>query len=108
MRHETISNMTLEERKLRISSRGESSNHCHVFVGDDIQVSVNAAGELEYYVPIGSTGVKRHLLETEWLEGREVWTKEHEDIILEPGYTYGAIQQVQYDPYDDIVRPVFD
>jgi hypothetical protein len=38
----------------------------------------------------------------------EVWTKEHEDIKLPSGKTFKVISQVEYDPYEDVIRQVRD
>lgn len=70
--------LTTEERKKRIIARGEFSNHSHVIVGD-----VNIRNEYgEILIDIEGEASIKHLLETAWLEGKEVWTKEHTDISL--------------------------
>jgi len=113
--------MTKKELKNRIIARGESSNHSHVITGDAIIRNKNG----EILIEIGAEGaILKHLLETEWLTGREVWTKEHADIDLgslpvqirhgdvlldkvgERIYKY--IQQMEYDPYNEIIRQVRD
>lgn len=99
--------MNTEERTQRIVGRGEHSNHCHVFVGD-MRMSVNEKGQLIAEVPDGGSAKTSHLLETEWLQGKETWTKEHHDIPLAPGYQYRSVQQVEYDPYQDIIVQVRD
>lgn len=71
--------MNLQERKSRIVARGEFSNHAHVIVGD---AEVETKGG-NTYITIGDGGASiKHLLETAWLDGNEVWTKEHSDIDL--------------------------
>lgn len=95
--------MTKEERNQRIVARGEHSNHCHVIVGD--VVSIDAEGTT---IEIGPGGGKiRHLLETEWMKGNEVWTKEHKDIDLPPG-RHRVIIQTEFDPYEGVIRQVTD
>lgn len=88
-----------------IIARGEHSNHCHVVVGD-VEVERNKDGEILMHV--GSEGaVMKHLLETEWLNGNEVWTGEHKDIPLTPG-DHKYVPQVEYHPYDKEIRRVYD
>jgi hypothetical protein len=71
--------MTIQERKNRIIARGEFSNHAHVITGD---ATIETKGS-NTYITIGDSGASiKHLLETAWLEGNEVWTKEHADIDL--------------------------
>ena len=113
--------MTKKELKSRIIARGEASNHSHVICGDAVVRNENG----EILIEVGSEGaVLRHLLETDWLSGRETWTNEHTDIDLGalPGQvrhgdvmldkvgerTYKYIQQVEYDPYNEIIRQVRD
>ena len=83
-------------RKERIIARGEHSNHCHVVTGDAVVKNENA----EIIIEAGNEGaVLRHLLESNWLEGQEVWTKEHHDIQLNKG-TYKYIPQKEYNPFE--------
>jgi hypothetical protein len=97
--------MNKEERKLRVIARGEHSNHCHVITGD-VEVK-EVDGKTIVTVTEDSNACLKHLLESEWLEGREVWTKEHKDIPLEKG-TYEFVQQSEYDPYADVIRVIRD
>ena len=114
--------MKKEQRKSRVIARGEGSNHSHVIVGD-AEVTTNNKGEI--FVEIGNEGaVLKHILETEWMQGREVWTGEHTDISLTdmPAQvrhgdvmlekvaerTYKYVPQVEYDPYNDIIQQVKD
>jgi hypothetical protein len=92
--------MNLQERKKRVIARGEHSNHAHVLTGD---ITFNSNGTFT----VNNDGKIRHILETNWLDGQEVWTEEHKDIDLEKG-TYKYVQQVEYDPYQDIIREVID
>lgn len=72
--------MNTQQRKNRIIAHGEHSNHCHVIVGD-VEVTRNRNGEI--LIEVGSEGaILRHLLETQWIEGKEQWTEEHNDIDL--------------------------
>lgn len=72
--------MTTQERKNRIIARGEFSDHAHVITGDAI-IQRNSNGEI--LIELGNEEcVLKHILESAWLEGKEVWTKEHHDINL--------------------------
>lgn len=72
--------MTQQERKSRIIAFGEHSGHCHVVTGDAL-VERNNNGEI--IIEIGNSGaILRHIMETSWMEGKEVWTEEHHDINL--------------------------
>lgn len=84
--------MNTKERIQRILARGEHSNHCHVVTGD-----VQFTPEGLIVVGEDSNATLRHLLETEWMKGNEVWTGEHKDITLQPGI-YENVQQMVYDP----------
>lgn len=94
--------MNNTERKKRILARGEHSNHCHVITGD---VQFNALGHI--IVGEDSNAVLKHLLETEWMAGTEVWTGEHTDIVLKPG-TYESVQQMVFDPLSKRVEAARD
>jgi hypothetical protein len=94
--------MTTEERKKRIIARGEFSNHCHVIVGD---VKFDDKGRI--LVSEDSNAVLKHLLETEWIIGKEVWTGEHHDIKLIPG-TYEYVQQQVFDPLSKRIESARD
>lgn len=97
--------MKTEERLKRIIARGESGNHCHVITGDVVIEEKNG----KTFITVGedSNAVLKHLLEKEWTQGKEVWTQEHEDIKLEPG-RYEYVAQVEFDPYQDVIRQVRD
>ena len=84
--------MTISERKNRIIARGEHGNHCHVITGD-------VTFDLQNRIIVGedSNAVLKHLLETEWITGKEVWTGEHTDIKLSKGI-YEYVPQQVFDP----------
>jgi hypothetical protein len=84
--------MTTQQRSQRIIARGKHSNHCHVVTGN---VEFDPQGRL--VVGEDCNAVLRHLLETEWMQGKEVWTGEHKDIQLLPG-VYEYVPQMVYDP----------
>lgn len=96
--------MNKKERENRIIARGEHSNHCHVITGDAVVKNNNG----EILVEVGNErAVLRHLLESDWMKGNEVWTKEHHDIKIEKG-TYKYIAQKEFDPFEGIIRNVLD
>lgn len=84
--------MTQHERTKRILARGEHSGHCHVITG-------NIEFDIQGRIVVGddSNAVLKHLLEDEWMQGKEVWTGEHTDIKLASG-TYEFIPQLVFDP----------
>lgn len=120
--------MNKQDRKSRIIARGENSNHCHVITGDAIVRNENG----EVIIELGNEdAILRHLLEDQWLGGKEVWTEEHGDINLTEidkqttigecpvrqgdvalekiaDRTYKYIPQMEYDPYEDLIRQVKD
>ena len=94
------------ERIKRIIARGEHSNHCHVIVGDDVQIERTKNNDL--LLKVGDKGaLLRHLLESNWLNGEEVWTGEHHDIEIAPR-EYKYIPQIEYHPYNDEINKVKD
>ncbi len=87
--------MTKQELSQRIIARGEHSNHSHVITGDAV-IERNSKGEI--LIAVGNEGaIIKHLLETEWMNGKEIWTEEHVDIPLKKG-KYKYIQQIVFDP----------
>ena len=94
--------MTKEERKQRILATGEVSNHCHVVTGT---ISFNKRGHI--IVEEDSNAVLKHLLQDEWMNGKEVWTGEHTDISLSPGI-YEKVQQKVFDPMEKRIQAVKD
>lgn len=116
------------DRKSRIIARGEGSNHAHVVTGDAIVRNDNG----EIIIELGKEDVVlKHLLESAWNEGHEAWTGEHKDINLTEvdklskvgdvpvrhgdvalekiaERTYKYIPQIEYDPYEDLIRKVQD
>lgn len=115
--------MKKEERITRIIARGEFSDHCHVITGN---ATVERIGEDTFINVEDSTAVIRHLLESRFLEGEEIWTQEHADInlwenknqkhvrhgdvILEKvsENKYKFIQEIEYDPFDSLIRRITD
>jgi hypothetical protein len=88
-----------------IIARGEVSGHSHIAVGD-VEVYENEQGEIILDV-FGEAAIK-HLLEDAFVkEGREVWTGEHADIKLAPGQ-YKYVAQIEYDPYNEVIKKVQD
>lgn len=97
--------MNKQERQNRIIARGEVSNHSHVVTGE---AKVTRNDKEEVIIEVGNEGaILKHILETEWMKGSEVWTKEHDDIPLKKG-VYKYVQQQEYDPFADIIRDVID
>ena len=98
--------MTKQERQNRIIARGEVSGHSHIITGDVIITREDGKTIIE--VGENSNACLKHLLEEPYIkDGSEVWTKEHKDIALAPG-KYEYIQQVEFDPYADLIRKVQD
>jgi len=94
--------MNHQERKARIIARGEFSNHCHVITGE---VEFNSKGQI--IVGENSNAVLKHLLEKDWMEGKEVWTGEHKDITLTPG-VYEYVPQLVFDPLSKRIEAARD
>ena len=94
--------MNTEERKKRILARGEHSNHCHVVTGE---VQFDYQGRI--IVGDDSNAVLKHLLETDWMEGKETWTGEHKDIMLKPG-VYEMVPQMVFDPLSKRIEAAKD
>lgn len=94
--------MNLEERQKRIIARGEHSNHSHIITGD---IEFDSLGRI--VVGENSNAVLKHLLEKEWISGKEVWTGEHTDIKLLLG-TYQYIQQKVFDPLTQRIEDARD
>jgi hypothetical protein len=95
----------MSNQENRIIARGENSNHCHVVAGN--ATIRNEDGEILIDVHDDAGAVIKHVLETEWLNGQEVWTKEHADIKIEKG-SYKYVPQLEYDPYSEVIRQVMD
>lgn len=113
--------MTIEERKKRVIARGEHSGHSHIITGD-----------VEVYEKDGKTLIKigenqnaclKHLMEADWLKGKETWTKEHSEIPLKgrkqirqgdvllkqvSERVYQYIPQIEKHPYNDFITRVDD
>lgn len=87
-----------------IVARGEVSGHSHIAVGDVDVYEKDGEIILDVY---GEAAIKHLIEEAFTKEGREQWTGEHADINLEKG-TYKFIPQVEFDPYDEVIRQVRD
>lgn len=49
-----------------------------------------------------------HIRESHWISGGEqVWTKEHLDIPIDEG-EYKYIPQIEFDPFDEVIRRLLD
>jgi hypothetical protein len=94
--------MNKNERTKRIIARGEMSGHCHVITGN---VEFDVQGRI--IVGEDSNAVLKHLLEAEWMEGKETWTGEHTDIKLTPG-TYEYVPQMVFDPLSKRIEAAKD
>ena len=90
--------------KNNIIARGEVSGHSHIAVGDVDVYELDG----EIILDVKGEAAIKHLLEEVFVkENREVWTGEHTDIKLEKG-TYKYVPQVEFDPYDEVIRRVAD
>lgn len=109
----------MENLKNRIIARGEHSDHCHVMVGN---CTITREGDDIFINPEDSTAVLRHLLESRFLDGENVWSKEHNDSSLDTDMVrqgdvllkkqedgrYKYIPQLEYDPFEAIIKKVRD
>jgi hypothetical protein len=99
--------MNKTERQNRVIARGEVSGHSHIVVGENVTIT-REKDRVIIEVGENSNAALKHLLEEPFIkEGKEVWTKEHKDIPLAPG-KYEYIQQVEFDPYADLILSVQD
>lgn len=90
--------------KHNIIARGEVSGHSHIAVGEVDVYELNG----DIILDVRGEAAIRHLLEEAFTSsGQEVWTQEHADIKLEKG-TYKYVPQVEFDPYEDVIRQVQD
>ena len=99
------SNFLANAKKLstKIIARGEASNHAHIITGNADLFELNS----EIYIQVYSTAILKHLVETEFLKGNEISANEHLDIPLTSGI-YQYVPQIEYDPYQKLVRKVID
>lgn len=87
-----------------IVARGEVSGHSHIATGDVDVYELDG----DIILDVKGEAAIKHLLEEAFTkEGREQWTGEHADIKLAPG-TYKYVPQVEFDPYDEVIRAVRD
>lgn len=87
-----------------IVARGEVSGHSHIAVGE-VEV-YEKDGEI--YLDVRGEAAIKHLIEEAFVKtGKQVWTGEHADISLQPGI-YKYVPQIEFDPYDEVIRQVQD
>jgi hypothetical protein len=87
-----------------IVARGEVSGHSHIATGDVDVYELDG----EVILDVRGEAAIKHLLEEAFTrEKKEVWTGEHADIPLAPG-TYKYVPQMEFDPYDEVIRRVQD
>ena len=87
-----------------IIARGEVSGHSHIATGDVDVYEVDG----EIILDVKGEAAIKHLLEEAFTKtSKEVWTGEHADIPLKKG-TYKYVPQVEFDPYDEVIRSVKD
>lgn len=88
----------------KIIARGEVSGHAHIAVGDVDVLELDG----EIYLDVKGEAAIKHLLEEAFVkDGKMVWTEEHTDIKLEKGI-YKYVPQVEFDPYEKIIKKVQD
>ena len=97
--------MKTQDRKIRVIAQGEVSGHAHIITGE---CEIKRSGE-SVVIKVGKNCAVKHLLEKPFVEeNKEVWTKEHKDIPLKEGEFYEYIQQVEYNPYEEVIKKVVD
>lgn len=97
--------MKTQDRKIRVIAQGEVSGHAHIIIGNCKIVKNNES----VIIKAGKNCAIKHLLEKPFIEeGKEVWTKEHKDIPLKEGESYKYIQQIEYNPYEEVIKNVVD
>lgn len=95
-----------EAKKVRnnVIARGETSGHAHIAIGEVDVLEFDG----EIYLDVKGDAWIKHLLEEAFVkEEKEIWTREHHDIKLEPG-VYKYIPQTEYDPFIQRVVSVKD
>ena len=96
---------TKKERLNRIIALGEVSGHAHIITGECDIIRNNES----VIIKAGKNCAIKHLLKKPFIEeGKEIWTKEHEDIQLEEGQKLEIVQQIEYNPYEKEIRKVTD
>lgn len=103
--------MTKEDAMNRVVARGEHSNHSHVIVGN---AKITRNGDVVTLEPQDDKVFCKHLMETEWLNGNEVWTQEHYDAHL-PQFNpdgsqarYQYIAATEFSPFDATIQRTKD
>lgn len=79
--------------------------------GDPVRMELTTKYGQEYEEEIKGLDrcvVVRHLMETNFLAGEMVWTKEHLDIPFPPGSVIDYCPQVSYNPLTEAVERVRD
>ena len=99
----TINFKNAKKLNTRIIARGEITDHAHIIIGDAELYEF----ENDIYIDVKNKACIKHLIESAFNQGNEVWTKEHKDIGLDKGM-YKYVPQIEYDPYEKIIRKVRD
>lgn len=100
----TINLKNAKKVKHNIIARGEVSGHSHIAVGEVDVYELDGEIILDVH---GEAAIKHLIEEAFTKEGKQVWTEEHEDIKLEKGI-YKYVPQVEFDPYEEVIRQVRD
>jgi len=95
--------MEIEERKKRIIV-SNATGHAHVVTSD---CTVEVEGNETIIKTVKDCFIK-HLNESSFLAGSEVWTGEHHDIKMQDNTTYKLVRQREYDPYEKVANNVLD
>ena len=94
----------LNNPSARILMRGETSDHSHIVTGE-----CEILDQKEKVIIVaGKNCAIKHLIESAFLEGKEVWTGEHLDIPLPEGETFEMVPQVEFNPFEQAIRQVRD
>lgn len=101
MRKEVLENG--KKHELKVIARGEISDHSHIIIGDADVYTYND----EIFIDVKGECAIKHLIESAFIKGEEVWTNEHKDIKLDVGF-YKYISQIEFDPYEQTIKQVTD